>query len=131
MQKLAMRDCRLFADCLRARCSQSGSGRLTFTGHESPFTAPLPMSTPSANLPTPSSSTASRLLLAAADLLGGEGPLARRLGIQPTLLVRFMSGQKELPAELLLRTVDIVLEVRDCGELILDAGSRDTEPPGP
>lgn len=89
------------------------------------------MSTPSANLPTPSSSTASRLLQAAADLLGGEGPLARRLGIQPTLLVRFMSGQKELPAELLLRTVDIVLEVRDCGELILDAGSRDTEPPGP
>jgi hypothetical protein len=77
--------------------------------------------------PTPpaSGSTAARLLRAAADLLGSEAALARRLDIGPALLARFMSGQRELPAELLLRTVDIVLEMRDPTEALLDPqGSR-------
>lgn len=66
--------------------------------------------------PPPSGSTATRLLHAAAELLGGEEALARRLGLGASLLERFMSGQKELPAELILRTVDILLEATDSGD---------------
>lgn len=58
------------------------------------------------------SATTVRLLQAAAEVVGGERTLARRLGIAESLLVRFMSDRRELPDALLLRAVDIILADR-------------------
>jgi hypothetical protein len=52
------------------------------------------------------------LLRAASEVVGGDGFLARRLGIAETLLAKFMADKVELPDVLLLRAVDIVLDDR-------------------
>jgi hypothetical protein len=49
------------------------------------------------------------LLRAASEMVGGDKALARRLGIDETLLDRLMSGQHEWPEQVLLGTVDIIL----------------------
>ncbi len=59
-------------------------------------------------------STAAKLLEAALEIVGTEKELARRLGIAETLLAKFISDLHPLPDRLLLRTVDIVLEHRQC-----------------
>jgi hypothetical protein len=56
------------------------------------------------------SSTGAMLLKAAAELLGGERILARRLGIAETLLAKFMADVIQLPDPLLLHVVDLVLD---------------------
>jgi hypothetical protein len=76
--------------------------------------------------PKSAGTTAPRLLRAAADLLAGDQALAERLGIRPALLARFMSGQKELPPELLLRTVDILLEAAESADPLPGASSSPT-----
>ena len=78
------------------------------------------MSKPSPPHSRAAGSTAARLLQAAADLLGSEAILARRLDVPQPLLARFMAGARELPPELLLRTVDIVLELQEHRGLALE-----------
>jgi hypothetical protein len=58
------------------------------------------------------SSTTVRLLRAAAEIVGGEKALSKRLAIAETLLGKFMADICELPDLLLLQTVDIILEDR-------------------
>jgi len=52
------------------------------------------------------------LLKAASELVGGDKVLARHLGIEHTLLAKFIRGVLPLPDPLLLRTVDIILDNR-------------------
>ena len=56
------------------------------------------------------SQTTINLLQAAADILGGEDALARRLEIGEVLLSAYMEGRRPVPDFLLLRAVDVVLE---------------------
>jgi hypothetical protein len=58
------------------------------------------------------SSTAVRLLQAAAEIVGGERELAARLGIREVLLARYLFDARRVPDPLLLRAVDIVLAHR-------------------
>ena len=58
------------------------------------------------------SATTVSLLKTAAEIVGGVDALARHLGIGQTLLAKFMDDLIELPDQLLLRAVDIVLEDR-------------------
>jgi hypothetical protein len=58
------------------------------------------------------SATTVQLLQAAAEIVGGNGALAARLGIGEALLGRFMTGGRELPDALLLKAVDIILADR-------------------
>ena len=58
------------------------------------------------------SATTVKLLRAAAEIVGGEGALAERLGVGATLFAKFFSGKLLLPDLLLLRAVDIILEDR-------------------
>lgn len=58
------------------------------------------------------SATTVKLLQAASDIVGGDGILARRLGISEALLSRFTADLRELPDPLLLRAVDIILADR-------------------
>ena len=58
------------------------------------------------------SATTAQLLQAAAEIVGGNGALAERLGIGEMLLGRFMTGGRELPDGLLLKAVDIILADR-------------------
>jgi hypothetical protein len=58
------------------------------------------------------SATTVSLLKAAAEIAGSSEALAARLGIGQTLLAKFMDDLVELPDQLLLRAVDIVLEDR-------------------
>jgi hypothetical protein len=58
------------------------------------------------------SATTAQLLQAAAEVVGGNAELARRLGIGEKLLSRFLSDSRELPDGLLLRAVDIILADR-------------------
>jgi len=53
-----------------------------------------------------------KLLRAAAEVVGGNGPLAERLGISEKLLAIFIADQRELPDPLLLRAVDVILADR-------------------
>ena len=52
--------------------------------------------------------SATKLLQAASELLGGDTLLAQELGITPSLLARFLSGSIEVPANVFLQAVDIV-----------------------
>lgn len=54
-----------------------------------------------------------RILQAASEIAGGNGPLADRLGISRAMLQKYMSGVFPLPDGLLLRAVDMVLAERD------------------
>ena len=54
--------------------------------------------------------TTVKLLQAAADILGGEDALARRLNIGEILMRAYMEERRPLPDFLLLRAVDVVLE---------------------
>ncbi len=63
--------------------------------------------------PPPSGDTSARLLRAACELVGGEERLARRLGMSSLLLRRYMARGDELPPQLLLRTVDLLLQERE------------------
>jgi DNA-binding transcriptional regulator YdaS (Cro superfamily) len=58
------------------------------------------------------SATSVNLLVAAAEIVGGNRALARRLGIGETLLAQFMNDSRQLPDLLLLRAVDIILSDR-------------------
>jgi hypothetical protein len=58
------------------------------------------------------SATTVRLLKAASEIVGGDRELADRLGVDETLLAKFMDDHRELPDPLLLRTVDIILADR-------------------
>ena len=61
------------------------------------------------------SATTVRLLKAASEIVGGDRRLADHLGIDETLLAKFMADHRELPDGLLLRTVDIILAERQSG----------------
>jgi hypothetical protein len=58
------------------------------------------------------SATTVQLLQAASEIAGGTVALAERLGIGETLLIRFITGCRELPDGLLLKAVDIILADR-------------------
>jgi transcriptional regulator with XRE-family HTH domain len=64
------------------------------------------------------SATSVRLLQVAAEIVGGTGALAARLGISESLLSRFMADRRELPDVLLLRAVDIVLGDSPSGDIV-------------
>ena len=49
---------------------------------------------------------------AAAEIAGGNGALARRLGIGESLLAKFLGDNLQLPDPVLLKAVDIILEER-------------------
>ncbi len=61
------------------------------------------------------SATTVRLLKAASEIVGGDRRLADHLGIDETLLAKYMTDHPELPDALLLRTVDIILAERQSG----------------
>jgi hypothetical protein len=61
------------------------------------------------------SATTVRLLKAASEIVGGDSRLANHLGIDETLLAKFIADHRELPDALLLRTVDIILAERQSG----------------
>ena len=71
------------------------------------------------------SATMVELLKAAAQIMGGEAALARRLGIADGVLARYMSGDRALPDTLLLRAVDIILADRQHRYGIAGAPVRD------
>jgi len=56
------------------------------------------------------SQTTLKLLRAAAEILGGEEALARRMDIGQILLRAYMQERRPMPDFLLLRVVDVVLE---------------------
>lgn len=56
--------------------------------------------------------TTVKLLEAAAEIAGGNGALARRLGVGETLVAKFLADTVHLPDPLLLKAVDIILEDR-------------------
>jgi len=56
------------------------------------------------------SQTTVKLLQAAAEILGGEDALARRLDIGEVLLRAYMEERRPMPDFLLRRAVDVVLE---------------------
>jgi DNA-binding transcriptional regulator YdaS (Cro superfamily) len=58
------------------------------------------------------SATTAKLLQAAAEVLGSNAALARRLGVEEWLLCSYLNDLRELPDALLLRAVDIVLADR-------------------
>lgn len=58
------------------------------------------------------SATTAKLLQAAAEILGSETALAQRLGVDESLLRRYLADRRELPDALLLTAVDIVLAER-------------------
>jgi DNA-binding transcriptional regulator YdaS (Cro superfamily) len=58
------------------------------------------------------SATTVKLLRAAAEIVGGDKPLAYWLGVSEALLARYMADERELPDPLLLRAVDVILEDR-------------------
>ena len=55
------------------------------------------------------SATITRVLKAAAEIVGGNRELARSLGISEGLLARFMADKHAVPDSLLLHAVDIIL----------------------
>lgn len=56
--------------------------------------------------------TTVKLLAAAAEIVGGNGALAGRLGIGEKLLSAYMVDMRQLPDPILLRAVDIILQDR-------------------
>lgn len=58
------------------------------------------------------SATTIKLLQTASEIVGGDAALADRLGISERLLARFMADRIELPDQLLLLAVDIVVADR-------------------
>jgi len=56
------------------------------------------------------SQTTVKLLQAAAEILGGEEALARRLEIGEVLMRAYLEERRPLPDFLLLRAVDVVIE---------------------
>lgn len=56
--------------------------------------------------------TSTKLLQAAAEIVGGNRALAQRLGVSHSLLMKFIADIVELPDPLLLRAVDIILADR-------------------
>jgi hypothetical protein len=55
------------------------------------------------------SATITKVLQAAAEIVGGNKELARNLGISDRLLAKFMDGSHPVPDSLLLHAVDIIL----------------------
>ena len=51
-----------------------------------------------------------RTLARAADILGGEGPLAQYLSVVPSHLALWLSGTESPPTEIFLRAVDVVCD---------------------
>jgi hypothetical protein len=50
-----------------------------------------------------------QVLLRALEIVGGRQDLAKKLGAQPAQLQRWLSGWSEVPDDVFLRAVDIVL----------------------
>ena len=72
------------------------------------------------------STTTVRLLKAASEIVGGDKRLADHLGIDETLLAKFMADRRELPDALLLPTVDIILADRQSSSRPLQPGAQFT-----
>ena len=51
-----------------------------------------------------------RALYRAAGILGGLDALAQRLQVHPALLLMWMKGEPELPGDVFLKVVEILLE---------------------
>lgn len=62
----------------------------------------------------------------AAELAGGSKALAKRLGLRPRDIERWLAGKEDIPREHLLRVVDVLLD-----ELAPPAHGDDGEPPAP
>jgi hypothetical protein len=58
------------------------------------------------------SATSVKLLQTAAEIVGGNDELAKRLGISERALAIFLADRRAIPDALLLRAVDIILEDR-------------------
>ena len=51
-----------------------------------------------------------RTLQRAAQIVGGEEPLARRLNVTPSHLALWLQGKEQPPTSIFLRAVDLVLD---------------------
>jgi hypothetical protein len=71
------------------------------------------------------SGTSTKLLQAAAEIVGSSDILATHLGIEHALLEAYMTDRRELPDRLLLKAVDIILADRQSG--YASAGTPATE----
>lgn len=68
------------------------------------------MNNPISKEPKASCADAARLLQAASELVGGPARAAERFGMTEALLGKYLSGQYELPPQVLLWAVDIIEE---------------------
>jgi hypothetical protein len=62
---------------------------------------------------TKTEATAARLLQAASELMGSNKALAERLRMSQSMLIKYMAGMADVPPDVVLRTVDILLEQRE------------------
>lgn len=72
------------------------------------------------------SSVHSRALRKAAELAGGLDKLARRLRVKSPELLDWMNGKAEVPTDVFLKTVDLLLD-----EMPVPPGSDPGDPPSP
>jgi hypothetical protein len=56
--------------------------------------------------------TDAQLLRAAFELLGSNKLLSERLDVAQSLLIRYMTGLSDVPTDVVLRTVDLLIELR-------------------
>ena len=68
--------------------------------------------------------TDAQLLRAALELLGSNKLLSERLEVAQSLLIRYMSGLSDVPTDVTLRTVDLLMELRRSGGLPAGAPSE-------
>ena len=73
------------------------------------------------------SATITKVLQAAAEIVGGNRELARNLGISEGLLAKFMADKHAVPDSLLLHAVDIILLDRQSHAA--PAGQTAVQPP--
>lgn len=53
------------------------------------------------------------------DKLGGVEKAARRLGIRPGLVQRFLDGSVQVPDQVMLKAIDVVNEANDAAPVVL------------
>jgi len=66
-----------------------------------------------------------KLLVAAAEIVGGQDALAERLGVTRERMASFLADRVALPDALLLRAVDIILDDRIARGVIPPTGSHE------
>ena len=78
-------------------------------------------------IPAMAASVQIRALQKAAELAGGRRALAERLGVKAAEIEKWISGKTELPREVFLRVVELIID-----ELTPEGDDADAgEPPSP